>query len=383
MEQILAQNGSPLYIYRLSAIDDQLKKLQYLFSNMMQVAYSLKANPFSEVVKHISTRVKYADIVSEGEINQALSNGFEAQNLLYIGPVKTEMEIEKALSLGVVNFVCESLEETIEINRISSACKKQSNIILRVNPVLPNRKAGIQMTGKTSKFGIDESKLIPVIQSIQQMPSLHLIGLHAYIGTQILDAVNITENLEHMMKLTLFCEECSNISLPYLGFGGGYGIPYFKNEKPLDIEFLKSEFKKLFRQYPAFQKKQVVSEAGRFIVGPCGDYVVRVLRVKESPDSDFVITDGGLHQHAAACGIGRFVRQTFPVYILKETLTENNRTYEITGRLCTSTDSFGLYRLLPEIKKNDIIVIPNSGAYCYSMSPLNFLSFPLPKEIVL
>jgi len=382
VEYLTSIYGTPLYIYDESNLNDKIKQLQGALGERIHIAYSIKANPNAEIIQFISKHLQYADVVSEGEIAAALSNGFSAANLLYVGPAKTIQEITHAVHLGVINFVCESYDEVKALNKIAEENEKRCNVILRVNPMLSHRKAGIQMTGKSSKFGIDEREILSVTKNSLRTRHVCVIGYHSYIGTQILDVTNILENLEHLMKLTLYCENEAGWIFEYLGFGGGYGIPYFENERPLDFGLLRDGVEKLYKKYPSFMEKRIVSESGRFIAASCGSYIMRVLKIKSSLERDYVITDGGLHQHAAACGIGRFVRRTFPVYIAKpETMTTHS--YEITGRLCTSTDSFGYYQSLPKIEEGDMIVIPNSGAYCYNMSPLQFLGFPPPKEVMI
>lgn len=379
LDEMVDKFDSPIYLYDTSEIEKQIMKLKYTLGKNIEIAYSIKANPNTQLVKFIASKVYHADVVSIQEIKVALANGFLPENILFIGPVKKEREICEAIKLGIQYFVCESKEEVQIINKYS---KSKCKIILRINPKMGNRKAGIQMTGKASKFGIDEDKIIPTIRDILKLKKVNFVGLHMYIGTQILDASTIIENFEYLIMFFLKCEKEIGVEFPFLGFGGGYGIPYYENEKEIDLEYMKIRIEFLLHKYPSILNKKVVTESGRFLVGTCGSYIMRVQRVKESIGHFYAITDGGLNHHSAACGIGRFVRRSFPLYAPKK-VEKRDMTYEIVGRLCTPMDSFGIHKNLPILNSGDILVIPNAGAYCINMSPLQFLGFPAPNEIVI
>jgi diaminopimelate decarboxylase len=344
------------------------------------LAYSLKANSFDATVRFLSTKVSYADVVSIGEIEKALKNGFAPERLLYIGPVKTERDISEAIRLGVNIFIAESIDEIATISRVANSIIR---VIVRVNPKLQLSKSGIIMTGGASQFGVEEDNILDIIRQSIALPNINITGIHMYIGTQILKAETIVNNFKYFSGLIEKIENQLGITFSMVGFGGGYGHPYFSGQEELDNVRLMEGIDEVFRSRPCLHDKIIISESGRFMVASSGYYIMKVLRIKESAGKKFVITDGGAHHHSAASGIGGFIRRSYPISVWGKDGNDHKHSYEIVGRLCTSTDTFGTYTKMPEILPGDILIIPNSGAYCYAISPLQFLSFTLPEQIMI
>jgi diaminopimelate decarboxylase len=168
-----------------------------------------------------------------------------------------------------------------------------------------------------------------------------------------------------------------------LNIGGGFGIPYFSHEQDLDLLTVGAGLKKLLKQYSSiFDKTEIITEFGRYLVGESGVYLARVLYRKKSMGQTFVIIDGGMHHHLAASGnLGQsLVRRPMPITVANKQGVTVEKVH-VTGPLCTPLDNFG-YVELPHVKEGDLIAVLNSGAYGFSASPHLFLSHKPPKEIV-
>jgi len=124
-------------------------------------------------------------------------------------------------------------------------------------------------------------------------------------------------------------------------------------------------------------------ELGRYIVGDSGLYVSEVIDIKQSRGVEFVVIDGGLHQHLSASGnFGQVIRKNYPVAIGNKMQQEKSKAVQIVGPLCTPLDLLANKYELPEIEIGDLVVIYQSGAYGFSASPRDFLSHPQPAEIL-
>ena len=130
-------------------------------------------------------------------------------------------------------------------------------------------------------------------------------------------------------------------------------------------------------------KAHVVIELGRYIVGESGVYVCRVIDRKVSRGETFLITDGGLHHHLAASGnFGQVIRRNYPLAVGNRMKGKPLETVNVVGPLCTPLDLLGAKMELPRAKVGDLIVVFQSGAYGPTASPINFLSHPGPKEVL-
>ena len=165
---------------------------------------------------------------------------------------------------------------------------------------------------------------------------------------------------------------------------GGFGIPYFPGDRPLDLSAIGANLTELM---PAIEKyfpdTRVVLELGRYVVGEAGIYVCRVIDRKVSRGKTFLITDGGLHHHLAASGnLGQVIRRNYPIAIGTRIEDEPTEAVDVVGCLCAPMDVLARNSYLPVTNIDDLIVIFQSGAYGLTASPVGFLSHPVPIEVL-
>jgi diaminopimelate decarboxylase len=211
-------------------------------------------------------------------------------------------------------------------------------------------------------------------------------GFHVFAGSQNLNADVLAEAQRKTVDLVLQLAETMPSPVEYLNLGGGFGIPYFEKDRPLDLTTVAANLAELLAgkirvQYP---QARVVIELGRYIVGECGVYVARIVDRKESRGRTFLVVDGGLHHQLAASGnFGQIIRRNYPVAIgnrIDEAATE---TVSVVGKLCTPLDLLGDRVTLPPADIGDLVVVFQAGAYGLTASPTAFLSQPEPAEILL
>jgi len=169
-----------------------------------------------------------------------------------------------------------------------------------------------------------------------------------------------------------------------LNIGGGFGIPYFPGERPLDIaevgRHLARSLDGLKNRLP---QAQVVIELGRYLVGEAGLYICRIIDRKISRGQIFLITDGGLHHHLAASGnFGQVIRKNYPVVVGNRIVGSKREVANVVGPLCTPLDLLADGMEMAVADVGDLVAVFQSGAYGLTASPTAFLSHPAPAEVL-
>lgn len=381
--KITKQYKTPCYIYEKEKIIEQVKKLKNTLFPGAEIYYSMKANPLIGICKVIYDLGCGIETASGGEFVSLVKNGFDANRITFTSPGKTIEEIEAAIDLGVSLLNIESYEEAIIINEIAEKKNIVVKVIIRINQNNDLTKSKIKMTGVASQFGIDEDKLdSKFFSKLSLLRNIQLTGFQIYAGTQILNAEEIANNVENTI---LIAEKFSNeygIQIQNLNFGGGFGIPYFSNEKEIDLEQLQVAMHKIFLNHKIFlSKTHCIFESGRFIMAGSGLFVTKILYKKESRNRLFYICDGGANFHSASAFLGRFIRNNYPISSIP--MKKNDGEVTIVGPLCTPTDVIGQnVSLSRDLNPGDLILIEKSGAYGLTYSPITFLSHESPSEVL-
>ncbi len=243
----------------------------------------------------------------------------------------------------------------------------------------------MRMGGKPAPFGIDEEQLDQALERLGLLPSLDLVGLHLFTGTQIFDHEVFRTQFEKAIEIATRLATHLQRPLETIDFGGGLGIPYFSHEAPLDIVALGQVFEETIakiKQNPLLAQARLILEPGRFLIGEAGLYVSRVIDVKQSRGKTFVITDGGMHHHLAASGnLGQTIKRNYPVALLNRLDESRDVSVDVVGPLCTPLDVLARDVTLPTPQVGDLFGVFQSGAYARSASPLGFLSHATPPEV--
>lgn len=383
---ITASQGTPLFAYDGHVLDRKWELLRRTFPPKFAIFYSVKANPNRAILRHFLDRGCGLEIASGGEFYQALGAGCPPEKVLFAGPGKTEAELELVLSRGIGEIHVESLLEIERIGTISRRLGIRAGVAIRVNPGGEAQGGAMRMGGKPAPFGVDEESLPVVLEKLLSIPSLEFRGIHLFTGTQILDPMTLIRQYRKGLEIARWVTGYLKQPLHTLDFGGGLGIPYFANERELDMEKLREELEILMTEIKGeelFTKTQFIIEPGRYLVGEAGLYVTRVNDIKVSRGKKFLVVDGGMNHHLAASGnLGQTIKRNFPVAILNKLNEKALETVEVVGPLCTPLDVLAREVQLPSAEVGDLIGIFQSGAYARTASPLGFLSHPTPAEVL-
>lgn len=381
--------GTPAYIYAADTIEARLAHLRAHLGRWFAVSYAVKSNPNPALLDWMRERLDYLDISSGGELGLSRQAGWDPARISFTGPAKQEFELRDAVDCHLGELVLESLREARLANAIAAEAGRVQPVLIRIAPDRVPKGFGDQMAGRPSPFGIDVEDAAEILPQIAALPNLRIIGLHIYSGTQSLKPEAICENWRIFMRV--FADTCAALDLhpQKLIFGAGLGIPYHPGDQALDLAGIAAEIGPdldAFRADPRFAGTKLVLELGRYLVGPAGWFVTRVVSVKQSRGSRIAICDGGLNANLAASGnFGMVLRRNYVIHRIggDEAGTRPEEKHDISGPLCTSIDKLGGGVLLPRLDEGDLIAIDACGAYGPTASPLYFISHPLPRELML
>ena len=174
------------------------------------------------------------------------------------------------------------------------------------------------------------------------------------------------------------------VSPPHVNLGGGFGIPYFPGDEPVDLMAVGAALDAALNTLPSsLSDTHFCIELGRYLVGEAGVYLTRIVDRKISHGEVFLITDGGLHHQLAASGnFGTVIRRNYPVAIAAKFDAEPEEVASIVGCLCTPLDKLSDSAHLPRADVGDLVAIFCAGAYGASASPANFLGQGPAKEML-
>lgn len=374
---------TPFYAYSRQALTRRVQELRQAMPAKLHIHFAMKANPMPALVQHMATLVDGFDLASAGEMKVALDTTMPAEHISFAGPGKRPQELRQAIAAGVT-LNAESMHELAILAQQSEALGLAAKVSLRINPAFELKSSGMKMGGGAKQFGIDE-ELIPL--ALQQVKTLGLAfqGFHIYSGSQNLKAESIIDAQQKSLRLAVELADHCPSPIVKLNIGGGFGIPYFPGDTPLEItqvgEPLAEAMAETEKNLP---HASIILELGRYLVGEAGIYVTRIIDKKISRGQTFLVVDGGLHHHLAASGnFGQVIRKNYPVAIGNRMDSSDFETVNIVGPLCTPLDILGDKMSLPKAEIGDFVVIYQSGAYGYTASPERFLSQPTATEVLL
>jgi len=253
-------------------------------------------------------------------------------------------------------------------------------LAIRVNPPFALKGAGMRMGGQGTQFGVDAERVPALVRTLLAADA-DWRGLHIYAGSQALNADAVVTLQRETLALVAHLAKEVGATPPHVNLGGGFGIPYFAGDQPLDIETVGGALAKQLELQPKSTSYSI--ELGRWLVGEAGVYVTRVIDRKVSGGKTFLVTDGGLHHMLAASGnFGQLLRRNYPIANATRFAEPPTEEVTVTGCLCTPLDLLGDEVMLPRTEVGDLIAIFCAGAYGLSASPQAFLSQPAARELL-
>lgn len=380
---LVTDNGSPLFVYSRNRLDTRMAQLRAAMPDGLDLHYAMKANPFSPLLCHMVGLADGIDIASGGELRMALDAGAAPDHISFAGPGKRDEELEQAIEAGVTINI-ESPGECDRALKIGARLDRKPRLAIRVNPDFDLKGSGMKMGGGAKPFGMDIELVAPTVGKILGAGA-EWRGFHIFAGSQALSADAIIETQAQTLDLAARLATEIGQSPAHVNLGGGFGIPYFPGDEPVDITKVGEALSDQFKRLPdILASTQFAIELGRYLVGEAGVYLTRIVDRKESQGQIFLVTDGGLHHQLAASGnFGTVVRRNYPAAIASRFEEAPAETVSIVGCLCTPLDRLSDNAAMPTASIGDIVAIFCAGAYGASASPANFLGQGPATELLI
>jgi diaminopimelate decarboxylase len=313
------------------------------------VHFASKAFPCPGVIQVFAEEGLGCDVASDGELALALAGGMAPERILMHGNAKTDGELAAALDAGVGLIVVDSLDELSRLERLVSA---PQDVLLRVNPAVTAPTHAAMATGHAgSKFGLARDQLEAAIARVTAHAHLRLEGLHAHVGSQIVELEPFVAAVEAVAGLGHYAT---------YDLGGGLGVRYTpeEDEPPSVAQYAERLLAAAQTRLPAGAR--IVVEPGRSLVARAAVTAYTVVSVKRAART-FVSVDGGMGDN-----LEPMLYQTpFAPFVL-----DAERPLErcdLVGRHCETGDRLAEGAMLASPEVGDTIVVPVTGAYTYSM----------------
>jgi diaminopimelate decarboxylase len=372
-EDVAAAVGTPFYAYDADLFRERIGRFRAAFAKAPHsVCYALKANDALALVRIAAEEGLGADIVSEGELAKALRAGMPAGRIVFSGVGKRREEIRAALGAGVRALNVESLGELDAVAAEAAALGVVAPVSVRLNPdVEADTHAYVATGAAASKFGLGLGDARTAYTRAAADPSLEPVGLSFHVGSQLLDPAPVLAAAERAAELWRELV-AKGIPLRELDVGGGLGIPYDDGE-----EVGLKPYADALVEVAGKLDAELVLEPGRWLVGPVGTFVTRVLYVKAARGRRIAVCDGGMNDLIRPA----LYRAAHPVSLLGGDDGRPRGVVDVVGPVCETGDFFALGVELPLPAPGDLLGIGQAGAYCRVMAS-TYNARPLCAEVL-
>ena len=372
---LLEKYGSPLYVYNERILRSRCRELKGLVDlPYFGVNYSAKANTNPALLKIIREEGLYADAMSPGEIYLELKAGFKPEEILFICNNVSDDELHYAIGAGVLVSV-DSISQLERYGRLNPG----GRVAVRINPGIgAGHHEKVITAGANTKFGVDP-RLSAELHAALERHDLRLAGLNQHIGSLFMKGDEFIEAAQFLLS---FAEEFPH--LEFIDFGGGFGIPYHKEdgEKRLDLSAFGTRLRDVVVPWvhKTGKRIKIKIEPGRYTVAECGVLLGRVYALK---------TNGGRSYAGTDLGFNVLIRRAMydahhdiEVYAATERGQGAKEPVTVVGNICETGDIMAKDRMLPRLMEGDILGVLDAGAYGMVMAS-NYNCRLRPAEVLI
>lgn len=383
---LASEFGTPLYVLDEITLRGKCREYKTAFKSRYDnslIIYACKALCNSALVKIMNDEGLGLDVSSGGEFYTARRANCNLKEIYFHGNNKTRRELRDAVESGVGRIVVDNLDELKNLEEAARESSVRVDILFRVNPGIEAHTHEFISTGKIdSKFGIAKEKIIEAVKLANKTKFLNFIGLHAHIGSQILDLAPFKTEVEVLCSLAGQILRETKIRIEELNIGGGLGIDYSGGEAVPSIDNFAEEIvntlKQKCREFD-LNDPRLILEPGRSIVGTAGVTLYTVGGIKDIPEiRKYVSVDGGLSDNPRPI----LYDARYDALLANKANSLKTETVTIAGRFCESGDKLIKDIKLPKAETNDILAVFCTGAYNYSMAS-NYNRVPRPAMVLI
>ena len=374
--ELAREFGTPLFVYD----EDHLRHAcrQAVSAWGEGVAYATKAFLCRAMARLAHEEGMHLDVASGGELHVALSAGVPADRLVLHGNNKSTEELASALSLGVGRIVVDSFDEVARLGRLlegSPPAPMRPKVLVRVTPGVEAHTHEFVRTGQEdSKFGFSVSSgaAAEAVASLELLPGVELVGVHAHIGSQVFEASSFERAAEVLGAFF------APLGLPELVVGGGLGVPYVNGESAPTMAEWAAATRAACAKAGVDPATRISAEPGRSIVATAGITLYTVGTVKHLPGiRTYVSVDGGMSDNPRPVLYG----SGYEAFLPRSAAAARPRPVRVVGKHCESGDLVVPDAYVPDdLDVGDVLATPVTGAYGYAMAS-NYNKVPRPAVV--
>jgi diaminopimelate decarboxylase len=377
-QTIAGKFDTPVYVISERRIRDNYQRLKEALTrnySKVKIYYAMKANSNLAVLRTLEAEGANIDAVSPGEVFIALTCGFSSERVLFTGTSVRNDEL-KFLSDSNITINIDSQSQLNRLLRINVP----KILSFRINPEIgAGHHEHCITAGKQSKFGIWEQDIVKAY-STAKAAGVERFGIHMHIGSGILEANPFLAAIDKMLAIAKEIHDQAEVDFEFVDFGGGLGVPYKPDDKPLDLQDYADKAISLFKakcsQYDLGEPMLYV-EPGRYLVADAGILLTSVNTVKVTPFRKFVGVDAGFNTLVRPAMYGSY----HPIVVANKLVAMEEEKYDVAGPICESGDLLAKDRRLPKVEEGDLLAVLNAGAYGFSMSS-QYNSRPRAAEVL-
>jgi diaminopimelate decarboxylase len=351
LRDLAAEFGTPAYVVDEGALRERAREYRDELRARWPASLAMfasKACPSTAVLRAVAEEGLGCDVAGAGELVHALAAGVDPALIFLHGNAKTDEDLGRAIDAGVGTVVVDNLDD---VDRLERLVRGEQGVLVRVIPgVRPDTHATVATGQEDSKFGLAPADARAAIERLRGSDRLRLDGLHVHIGSQILDAAPFGRAVEALAAFGEFA---------VYDLGGGLGARYTYADRPPGVaEYLDVLVGAARDHLPA--SARLVIEPGRSLVARAGVTLYRVVTVKRGART-FVAVDGGMADNLEVSLYGQRFEATVADRV------GGGDPVELVGRHCESGDVLSAGVALREPRVGDVVAVPATGAYCFTM----------------
>lgn len=356
--ELVREFGTPLFVYDEDHLRARCREAVAAFGS--HATYASKAFLCRAMARLVVEEGMSIDVATGGELAIALAADAPPERLVFHGNNKSVDELRQAISAGVGRIVVDSFDELDRLDVLHAEGLPAPSVLLRVTPGVEAHTHEFISTGQDdSKFGftVATGLAAKAVERAQASPSVHLVGVHAHIGSQVFRVQSFASALEVLAEFT------EPLGLPELVIGGGLGVPYVEGEESATI----SQWSKiLLDQASSLAISSTVGiEPGRSIAAAAAVTLYTVGTIKELEDiRTYVAVDGGMSDNPRPVLYG----SGYETFLPRAVTAERPFVARVVGKHCESGDLLVREAKLPaDLAVGDVLATPVTGAYGHSM----------------
>ena len=363
LNKIIQRQKTAFYVFDIGVLKKRIAHLRERLPESTELCYAVKANPF--ISGEITDEVGRFEICSPGEADICFKLGIDTSKMVISGIYKTPAFIEALAADSSFDgiFTAESLTQYMQLCELSGRYGRR----LKVLPRLTN----------DSQFGIDAGDIESIISKRNEHPTIDIIGIQYFSGTQKTSLKKYRRELEMLDGFLAKLKDEFGFEAGELEYGTGFPVSYFEGGM-FDENELLAGFSEFIGGISF--KGRIILEVGRSIAASCGSYYTHIVDIKHNKGQDYLLTDGGMH-HLVYFGQQMAMKKPH-LYVPGKKDTAEDRLWTVCGALCSMNDIIVKQVKLPEVETGDIICFENTGAYCMTEGISLFLSRDLPAVYI-